>query len=106
MTVHRAATAVAALLLASAAPLATPAGAKTCKPEPVSAKSSSRIAGDDAAREQRAKDNAVKHWSKEVQAKHGIAFKFWLTAEDKAFDCHKTAKSAVCTVTAKPYRPF
>lgn len=95
-------TAVALAIMAASGPLA----AKTCKPEPVSAKSSSRIAGDDAAREARAKDNAVKRWSKAVQAQYGIAYKFWLTAEDKTFDCHKTPKSAICTVTAKACRPF
>lgn len=105
MTTIRTAAAIVGLL-AGLASIAAPAAAKTCKPDPVTAKSSSRITGDDAAREQRAKDNAVKHWSKTVQAQHGIAFKFWLTAEDKSFDCHKTAKSAVCTVTAKPCRPF
>lgn len=99
-------TTMAAVLLLTGMALSVPLAAKTCKPEPVSAKSSSRIAGDDAARETRAKDNAVKRWSKAVQAQHGITYKFWLTAEDKAFDCHKTAKSATCTVTAKPCRPF
>lgn len=104
MSAPRAATAL--LIVALTAGTTAPAIAKTCKAEPVTAKSSSRIAGDDAAREARAKDNAVKRWSKAVQAQHGIAYKFWLTAEDKSFDCHKTPKTAVCTVTAKPCRPF
>ena len=102
MTAIRFLATAATVLVAGIAPLA----AKTCAPEPVTAKSSSRIAGDDAAREARAKDNAIKRWSKEAQAKVGITYKLWMTAEDKKFECGHTAKTAHCTVTAKPCRPF
>jgi hypothetical protein len=86
------ATSVIALLAVAAAP----ASAKTCK-DPLSTKSSSRIAGDDEKRDARAKDNSIK-----AQATHGIAYRFWFRAEDKQVDCGRGKSSSHCTVTAKP----
>ncbi len=79
----------------------SPASAKTCK-DPLSAKSSSRIAGDDEKRDARAKDNAIKKWVKDAQSTHGIAYRFWFRAEDKQVDCGRGKNTSHCTVTAKP----
>ena len=91
--------AAAAVLLGPAVPLA----AKTCK-EPISAKSSSRIAGDDAKRDERAKDNAIKRWVKDAQAKYGVAYRFWIRSEERSVDCGRGKNTSHCTVTAKPCR--
>lgn len=82
---------------------AQPLAAKTCK-DPVSAKSSSRIAGDEAKRDQRAKDNAIKRWVKQAQATYGIAYRFWIRSEEQKVDCDRTKSTSRCTVTAKPCR--
>lgn len=97
------ATFVLAAVLLAGAPVAT-ASAKTCKAEPTTAKSSSRIAGDEAKRDERAKDNAIKRWSRDVQALHGVAYKFWFRADEPKVECGRSAKSSHCTVTAKPCR--
>lgn len=89
------------VIVAFAAVAAAPASAKTCK-DPLSAKSSSRIAGEDEKRDARARDNAIKKWVKEAQAAHGIAYRFWFRAEDKQVDCGRGKNTSHCTVTAKP----
>lgn len=91
---------------AAVASLTVSAGAteaKTCK-EPITSQSRSTVAGSEADRTRRATDNAQKKWSKDVKAKFGFAYQFWLRADSKSTDCHQTPKSTVCKVTATPCR--
>ena len=79
----------------------TPALAKTCK-EPVTATSRSTIQGTEEARTRRATDNAEKKWSKEVRAKYGLQYYFWVRSDARKVDCRQTPKSTICTATATP----
>lgn len=91
----------AAIVAIAMVAFAGPAAAKTCK-DPVSAKSSSRVAGDEAKRDGRAKDNAIAKWVKAAQATYGVGYRFWYRADEQKVECGRTAKSSHCTVTAKP----
>lgn len=91
---------LAFLLLASSAATA-PLAAKTCK-DPLTAKSTSRIAGDEAKRDQRAKDNAIKRWVKDAQGSYGLPYRFWFRSEGQKVDCDRTKSTSRCTVTARP----
>jgi hypothetical protein len=111
--------AIAALALLAGAPLAlaqapsplpgpvpaapAPADDGKCK-EAVTAKSRSTARLSDAAREQRAKDNATRKWSQEVRKTLGWRYSFWRSAADKQVACKGTPKSKQCTVTARPCR--
>ncbi len=98
---------LAAVVVSTLALAAAPVGgalAKTCKADVVSARSTSRIAGDAAKRDARAKDNAIKRWSKDVQAVHGVAYKFWFRADEPKVECGHSEKSSHCTASAKPCR--
>ena len=90
--------AAAGLLLAAA-----PAQAKTCK-DAITMQSRSSAQTTDAGREQRARDRAILKWSNLARETYGWAYRFWLRAEDKQVQCSGTAKSKLCTVTAKPCR--
>ena len=92
---------VVILVAAAFGLLSGPAAAKTCK-EPLSAKSSSRIATSEDKRDVRAKDNAIARWVKEAQSTHGVTYRFWFRAEEQKVECGRSAKSSHCTVTAKP----
>jgi hypothetical protein len=92
---------MAAALLVGGALAVAPAQAKTCK-DAVSAKSTSRIQGSDSAREQRARDNAIKRWSNLARSTYGWSYRFWLRSDEQKVECGSTAKSKRCTVTAKP----
>jgi hypothetical protein len=94
-----AAIAVAAGMLAAA----VPAEAKVCK-DAITAKSRSTAQTSDAGREQRARDRAILKWSKVARETHGWAYRFWMRADDKQVECGGTAKSRLCTVSAKPCR--
>jgi hypothetical protein len=94
-----AAIAVAAGLLLSSAP----AEAKTCK-DVITMKSRSSAQTSDSGREQRARDRAILKWSQVARETHGWAYRFWLRADDKQVECSGTAKSKLCTVSAKPCR--
>lgn len=80
---------------------AAPAAAKTCK-EPVTATSRSTVQAGEEARTRRATSNAERKWSKEVRAKYGLQYYFWMRAEAKKVECRQTPKSTVCTATATP----
>ncbi len=97
-TTRRLATAVLFLGLAG---VAAPVSAKTCR-EAVSAKSTSRIAGDEAKRDQRAKDNAIARWVKAAQSTYGVGYRFWFRSDEQKVECGRTPKTSHCTVTAKP----
>ena len=88
----------AGLLLA-----AVPAEAKTCK-DVITTKSRSTAQTTDAGREQRARDRAILKWSNLARETHGWAYRFWTRADDKQVECSGTAKSKLCTVSAKPCR--
>ena len=92
-------------VVAVAALLALPsaASAKVCKDE-VSAKSRSAGQYSDAQRQKRAHANAIANWRDRTRSTHGIVYRFWSRAEDRAVDCH-TAKSYVqCVAKARPCR--
>lgn len=80
---------------------ATPATAKTCK-EPLTVTSRSTIKTSEEARTKRATDNAEKKWSKEVRAKYGVRYYFWMRSDAKSVECRQTPKSSICIATATP----
>ena len=88
----------AGLLLAPAS-----AEAKTCK-DVITMKSRSTAQTTDAGREQRARDRAILKWSNLARETYGWAYRFWTRADDKQVECSGTAKSKLCTVSAKPCR--
>jgi hypothetical protein len=92
---------MAAVVMVGGGLVAAPAEAKTCK-DSLSAKSTSRIQGSDAAREQRARDNAIKKWSNLARSTYGWSYRFWLRSDEQKVECDRTAKSKRCTVAAKP----
>lgn len=86
------------------APPAAPAAADDKCKDAVTAKSRSTARMSDTAREQRAKDNATRKWSREVKKTLGWRYSFWRSAADKQVACKGTPKSKQCTVTARPCR--
>jgi hypothetical protein len=95
---------LAALAVAGGLLLATaPAEAKTCK-DAITMQSRSSAQTSDAGREQRARDRAILKWSNVARETYGWAYRFWLRAEDKQVECGGTAKSRLCTVSARPCR--
>jgi hypothetical protein len=83
--------------------IAAPATAKTCK-EPLTAKSTTRVAGDQAAREKRATANAIDNWRDAARRTQGIVYRFWSRANDRATTCKSTPSSTTCTAIATPCR--
>ncbi len=92
--------AVAAIGLGSAA-ISAPAAAKTCK-DPLTVSSRSTIKTGEDARTKRATDNAEKKWSKQVRAKYGLQYYFWMRSDAQKIECRQTPKSSICTATATP----
>jgi hypothetical protein len=91
------------ILVATAVALATPAAAKTCK-DPVTAKSTTRVAGTESAREGRATSNAIANWRDAARRAHGFVYRFWSRAEGRSTSCRSTPSQSTCTATARPCR--
>jgi hypothetical protein len=94
-------TLIATLIVGAA--LASPVAAKTCK-DPLTAKSTTRVASDQAAREKRATANAIANWRDAARRTHGILYRFWSRTDDRSTSCRSTPSSTTCTATAKPCR--
>ena len=96
---------IAALGMAGALLLGTPAEAKICKGV-IAAKARSAAQLSDASRERRARENAIANWSRRARDTHGIAYQFWTRAEEKQVNCGGGASAKHCTVSAKPCSLF
>jgi hypothetical protein len=99
--------AIAATLgLASALSIGPAEAAKICK-DALSATGTTRVQLSEASREARARDNAIKNWTKLAADTHGYTYKFWWRADNKKVECAGgTAKTKRCTATAKPCRVY
>lgn len=81
--------------------ISEPAAAKSCK-EPLTVTSRSTIKTSEEARTKRATDNAEKKWSKDVRAKYGLQYYFWMRSDAQKIECRQTPKSSICIATATP----
>jgi hypothetical protein len=81
------------------------AEAKTCK-DVVTARARSAAQVSDAARLDRARNNAIANWKKRARSSYGYLYSFWNKSDEQKVECGGGASAKHCTVSAKPCRVY